>query len=514
MAIFTILWYHGNRKSADLLKRQEEIGVKLVRKYRDRLLQYSINLLLLLIFWGGMLRKSFNCDTLSHMLAEDADVVHRIEGGRYFAALVDYILFQLGLRTTTNLSITMLIVFMILAMAMLEIQDIFSGFMPEKPWAKAGFFCGINLVFLNVLFAEPLMFSEYSLYYAIAYLTAAAGVKCFIRRKYMFMLALYAIAVSFYQNAVVFATVLTVFFICFDEEMIFSRRAVVREITGIAVCMGMGVLNLLSQRILQSLNIVTSYGMDAEMGDLGVKLPEAVHHFINLNKSCSGIMPSAWFPLLFISAIWILIIYSSIKEHKLSKLPFLFIVWIGSNILLYIIPMMEHNFYFPPRLSFCFFLIQGLMLASAYSICLDSLQTIITMGGIMFLMLHLLFADFTVTNHFVSNMLDKVYINMVYEEIVKYENEAGILVTKLAVVRDADAPFSYEGISYVSDQINERALGTVPNTLIRVVSGKEFEAIEMPQSIYEQYFKDKNWDYFDLEEQLVIEGNTAYWCVF
>ena len=488
--------------------------MKLFQKYKNRLFQYGVHLLLLLIFWGGMLRKSFNCDTLSHMVVEDADIVHRIQGGRYFAALGDFILLKSGLRTTTNLSVTMLVVFIILAMAMLEIQDIFSRFMPKNPWSRVGFFCGIDMVFLNVLFAEPLMFSEYSPYFAIAYFTAAVGVKCFIKRNYMVMFFMYAIAVCFYQNAVVFAAILTAFYICLEEEMLFSRRAIVREMIGISICMGMGILNFLSLRVLQMLHIVSSYGMDAGVGGIVAKLSKAAYHFIELNRSSAGIMPGVWLPLLFILVVWVLVIYSSIKEHKLSRLPFLFIIWLGSNSLLYVIPLTEKVFSFPPRLSFCFFMIQGLMLASAYSICMDSLHVFISFLGGIFLTVHLLFADFTVTNHFVSNMLDKVYADMLCEEIAKYEEESGITVLKIAIVRDADAPFSYECISYASDQINERALGTVPISLINVVTGREFEKIEMPESVYEQYFKDRNWDKFDLKEQLVIEGDTAYWCVF
>lgn len=97
-----------------------KLTMKFIRKYKDKLLWYGIDLLLLLAFWGGMLRKSFNCDTLSHMLAEDADILHSIRGGRYITALGNYLLLQIGVRTTTNLSITMSAAFLLLALAMLK----------------------------------------------------------------------------------------------------------------------------------------------------------------------------------------------------------------------------------------------------------------------------------------------------------------------------------------------------------------------------------------------------------
>ena len=58
-----------------------------ITKYKNFILQNSVNLLLLLFCWGGFLRKSFNSDTVFHMVVDDADVMTRIEEGRYFVAL-------------------------------------------------------------------------------------------------------------------------------------------------------------------------------------------------------------------------------------------------------------------------------------------------------------------------------------------------------------------------------------------------------------------------------------------
>lgn len=139
---------------------------------------------------------------------------------------------------------------------------------------------------------------------------------------------------------------------------------------------------------------------------------------------------------------------------------------------------------------------------------------LLTLGGVLYLTVQLLFVHFIVTNHFVSNTLDKVYANMVYEEILKYEEETGNHVAKLAVMHDIDCAFYYHDFSFATDQINERALPTVPISLIYAVTGREFEKLEVPESVSQQYFDNKNWDYIDLDEQLVIEGDTAYWCIF
>lgn len=481
---------------------------------KDKLMQYMLNLLLLFIFWGGLLRKSYNYDTLYHMVVEDADVMTRIRGGRYAAALIDFVLLKLGLRTTTNISITMLLTFIILAFAMLSVQSLFARWTPDNKWAKAGSFCGLNLVFLNVLFAEPLMFSEYSVYFALAYLAAALGVICYSRRKYLLMLFMYVLAAAFYQNAVVFAAVLSAFYIFLEENMVLSLRAVLREIAAAASCMAVGAFDLLSIRVLEKLNIIPLSGKVSGMGDMAEKLSRAALNFASLNKNAAGIMPNLWLPLLFSAIIWITIIYSRIKEHRLSPALFLFLVWLGSNVLLYVIPVASMEFYCPPRLSFIFFMIQGLVLVSSYAISIKPVHKLLGIAGVSYMLLHLFFSGFIVADHFVSNALDEAYIKTLYAEILKYEDETGIEVTKLAVMKDDYAPSFYEQVSYVSGQINERTIDSAPASVLQVMTGRDLEKVDMPSDIREKYFKDKDWDYFDVNEQLVIEGDTAYWCVF
>lgn len=491
-----------------------EIFAKYKNKSKDKLVQYALDFVMLLVFWGGLLRKSYNYDTVYHMVVDDADVMTRIRGGRYAAALIDYVLLKLGFRTTTNISITILITFIILAAAMLGLQLLFARWQPDNQWARAGFWCGLNLIFLNVLFAESLMFGEYSIYFALAYLAAVCGVIFFSKKKYLPMILMYLLAVSFYQNGVVAAAILTAFYICLDEKMVLSLKSVIREALAIAVCMGIGALDLLSIRVLERFNIIPASGKVSGMGNIIGKLSEAVSNFISLNKNAVGIMPNLWLPFLFTLIVWITIIYSRFKEHKLTDIVFLFIVWLGSNALLYVIPLASMDFYCPPRLSFCFFMVQGLLLVSAYAISTKTLHKFIGVIGVLYLMLHFLFSSFIVSDHFVSNSLDEVYVNMLCEEIEDYESETGIKVTKLAVMKDTYSPSFYRQISYTTGQINERTIDAVPVSIIQVLTGRHFEKVDMSNDIREKYFKDKNWDYIDLDEQLIIEGDTAYWCIF
>lgn len=483
-------------------------------KYKNYAIGLAINLSMLLIFWGGMLRKSFNADTVSHMISQDADIFWNIADGRFIIALGDAVLLKLGLRVTTNLSVTMLLALLLFAIAMLVIQKIFKEWQPEEQWEKVGYFFGLNLVFLNVLFAELLMFGECSAYFAFGYLMAAVGVLQFTRKRYISMFLLFLAAACSYQYTMIFAAILIAFYICLKHREELSLKAVKDEMIGIIACMSAGALNLLSVKVLARLGVIERFGKYAGWGDSQQKLVDFKASIISLYRSSLELLPDLWLPLLFTLGIFVLMVYSCIKLKTMKKLPFILIVFVGSMVMLYAIPFMQEYFSFPPRMAFCFYLLQGMLAVTAYVVCTTGMRKLLSIACIGYMLVQILFSDFVVTNHFVSNTLDEVYVNMMYQEVLKYEEETGTKVTKIAIYKDIDAPDSYEEVSYHIHQINERTLGTATNSLIWKVTGRHFEDIGNQEEIYNKYFKDKNWDYLDLSQQLVIIGDTVYWCIF
>lgn len=483
-------------------------------KYKELGIKYGISLSLLLVFWGGMLRKSFNADTLGHMFSADADIAWNMADGRYVIALADTVLLKLGIRTTDNLSIAMLFTFLIFAAAMVVVQKIFEPWKPEEQLDRIGYFCGVNLVFLNTLFAELLMFGEMSVYFALGYLMAALGVEKFIRKKYISSFLLFAAAACTYQFTMVFAAILVAFYICLKYKEELKLNAVLEEIVGIFVCIGFGALNYASINVLKNMGIIERFNKSAGWGIDAQKITALKESILSLFKNGHGILPDVWLPLLFVLALLGIIIYSCIREGRMKKLPFVLIVFIGSIILIYGIPMIQSDFNFPPRMAFCFYLIQGLFAVLAYALCTTEVRRLLTIGCAGYLFVQLIFSDFVVTNHFVSNTLDETYANMVYQEVLKYEEETGNEVTRMAIYKDERSRDYYEEISFHTDQINEKVLGIVSKSIVWKVTGREFEKIEPQEEIYEQYFKGKDWDYFDVSEQLVFIDDTLHWCIF
>ena len=483
-------------------------------KKKNTVVLFSTSFLLFFLFWCGLLRPNFNADTLFHMVVEDADILTNIEAGRYMISLGDFILFQFGLRTTTNISITMAVTFLFFTLAMVKTYRVFEEFAPGNKYQKFGFYLGTQLVFLNVLFAELLMFNEYCVYFGFSYFVAALGVEKYTQRKYLPMIIYFVLAATTYQFTMIFTAILCATYLCLKHEGKLSIQAVIEEFTIIFICMGIGLLDLLSVFALEKLGIIRGFGKNLAVNTFFDKVGLAFRTFVELNKNGSDIFPNLWLPLLFTVSVWLVILYSLAQNKELQKAWYILIVYVGCNLLLYVIPLMQTDFYFPCRMSFCFFLVQGMLVLMAFSLCDDFLHNLLLLACVGYFTLHFLFAQFIVANRFVSNTLDRVYANMVYQEIQKYEDKTGITVTGLSVIDDSYSVDAYEEVGYNSYQINERALGTVTYSVMQVMTNRKFDRVTMPEEIYTKYFKGRNWDYFDITEQLIIIDNVAYWCIF
>jgi hypothetical protein len=107
--------------------------------------------------------------------------------------------------------------------------------------------------------------------------------------------------------------------------------------------------------------------------------------------------------------------------------------------------------------------------------------------------------------------MDKEYAKLVAQEILASEKESGVTISKLSFVPDRQPTYCYDGTICFGWHLN----ASVRNVkwgfpfLLRMVSGRSFQVVEMDPSIYETFFKDKNWDIFD-KDQVVVKNDTAY----
>ncbi|MBQ6415798.1 MAG: hypothetical protein IJJ65_06055, partial [Butyrivibrio sp.] len=90
------------------------------------------NFVLASIFFGGLLRKSYNADTITYMVYPVDSTDERLRGGRYLIMLFDYIFGKLGIRTTDYYYICIFLSIILLAASITLLQSVFKRFISSK----------------------------------------------------------------------------------------------------------------------------------------------------------------------------------------------------------------------------------------------------------------------------------------------------------------------------------------------------------------------------------------------
>lgn len=483
----------------------------------ERMKQVFINFIILTLTWGGMFRQSFNCDTLTHLVHYDISFNARICCGRYLAALRDFILYQFGITTADHTGISVICCLMLFAVVIMFVQNIFKNYILTSTYncfELVFYYAATILICVNVLFSEKLMFAECSIMFAVGYVWAIGGIYYFIHKKYVRAFLFFLCATMEYQMGVIFAVIILTAWIFVNEKCQLTANAVKEQILCSVLTLGAGFINLISIEVLTRFGIIDVIYKDTGASDWRLKVRACLQDFCSIIKDSKELLPDIWLPLIILLIAVGIIFTKIIKEKNVGTMLYMVLLLIAMIVYLYIIPIVQQTVSTPPRMLFLFYTVQSMLLIIAYLFASEMAKKILcfVIGG--YLMVQMLFCNIIVTNHFISNTLDKTYATIAYEKIINYEADSGNKVTTLVVGKDANCPFSYDNVQYKTYQINERALGQVTHTLMEYVSGRRFEKEEMTEEIYHKYFTKDNWDYFQPEEQLVFDGDTAYWVIF
>lgn len=509
----------------------ERVKADTVLKYGNR---YLIHVVILVAAWGGMFRQSFNCDTLTHMLQPRANIDIMMQHGRYLTALQDFLLYLCGISTTDHTGITAVAEVLLLALALCIVQGCFermTDIFGDQNRQKQSLYAGLSwtavhaLMFTNVLFAESFMFGECALMFGMAYLLAAFGVYAFTRQRYLLAFLLFFLSTMEYQAAVIYGAILLSVWIFIRNEYRLDRRAVCQEMLAGGMTIGSGLLNIWSLDLLAGLGVVSEAGRSVSLGNIWEKMMICLKDLGAILVSSRGLLPGIGLPFWTSMAAVVLTVWLLKKEKGWKAAGYYLLLVFAMTGMIYILPMVQYDTRTYPRFIWVFYVVQSMLLLLAFRMLAQKYPADGSRGGLFwkmafcymscgYLVIQILFCNIIVTNHMVSNTLDRTYAAMICQKITEYEEATGIQVTKLGVANDTDAPLAYENVYYKTDQINERALGMVTNTLMNVVSGRTFEKVGMDEAVFREYFEGRDWDYFDASQQLVIVGDTAYWMVF
>lgn len=103
---------------------------------------------------------------------------------------------------------------------------------------------------------------------------------------------------------------------------------------------------------------------------------------------------------------------------------------------------------------------------------------------------------------------------IINEYITEYETRTGKKIQNIAVYTDKNPTYYYESIKkYSALTIRPLAVEWGDNGAISFWTKRPLKEVNPSIEIYEEYFKDKNWDKLD-KDQFVFEGNTMHYCIY
>lgn len=482
---------------------------------KEKIRFYFLNLTIMFMTWGGMLRRSFNADTMYHMVNDDHDIVTNISNGRYFSALLFWGLNKLGLDTTTHTGVTALISILILALAVTFLQCLLRKcFTPKTTLEHMVFIALTSLPFINVLYSEAFSFAEWTFGYAMTYCLASLACVLFEKKKYVLAFVCMLASTMFYQMGTMFAAIILSGYLFIKNHGKLSLEVFKQQALCIFITVVPGVVDMLSISVVKSLGIIEVYNKSVGITNLPDKIKFALRLNHQVLESNLGLFPDVYLPAIFLLLALGIIVWYLIHQKNKSGLVYLALLLLLQNGLVYGMTFLQSDPYMPPRMIFTFYCMVAMFALIAYLYINKKVQRGYAYLIIFFLVIQFWFIQLIVIDRYTSNTLDEVYTEMVYTKVQEYENETGNTIENFSIIRDIDSHLYYDEVALHVEQINQRALGIVNFSMLEYITGREFNSVEMPEEIFDTYFKDRDWKYIDLSEQLILEGDTAYWVIF
>lgn len=373
----------------------------------------------------------------------------------------------------------------------------------------------------NAYSTELYLFPEYTLYNSLGvFLAVLAFVlfKCMSRKKMLISCVVLIISLGFYQaNIGIFIVLCMTFILLYKGEKKYFEL-----LFEMCLCAGgASIFNIAIKKILIRMNVTEAISRDAKLTVSTVisNLKTIIAEQKNILLLGDNLLPK--YSLCIILAIGLVcLIYCMKKNNKNIIYILTTLVYLGICYLSVYAPhLIAGNVWLSPRtitpvfvFITCIFICVCVYMREKRS-CINKILLICVFT---FCIIDFWEVQGIIQNHIATNKIDQEYAYDIYSELLRYENETGNNIKKIATVNDAVPLWKNRYVDFYSYNVNERAYINEWSdvSLIEFVSGKMFEKVEMDNDIFEQYFKGKDWDYYCPEEQLYFKDDTMYWCKY
>lgn len=507
-----------------------------IKKDINSIVAYIFTLVLIIFAYQGFYRFGFGSDTMIHYLSPLINIESEFTYGRYIPFVMELLLYKMGIILPDKYKYFFILHIFIVSLGAFIYQQVIMakvkknsefGSIYEEYFGRAL----LILPFISTLFSEYLMFPECFVYSFYVLFTAIA-LYFFAGKKYVLAAIFMILGGSTYQVSVIVCAIYALLYILIEGNYVLNIKMLVRGLIVSFSCLFVGLLNYESTKLMQFLGVMTDNPKPISSVGVLDSIAGVIRLFWDFLKNGIGLLPVPFINLLVVIVITLLLIISRKKENE-RVFTFLF-AGIVMFLLALAIPLIQSK---APRVIYTLYAALGCMTFLGYVQLGARVKKYAQAVTMIAVIVQIFSCQQIAINHYISNTQDLACAEAVLNKIDNYEEINGVTVDEIAVCVDDESFNYYENVYYTLDQINERTSRNVAYSLLEYTNnlkysaddnnfvnteetngtpyGRRFKKSSMSgNKVRKKYFKDMNWDHFDVDEQVVIDGNTAYWCIY
>lgn len=488
---------------------------------------FLLSFLLVLAAFAVMLADRFSTDGYSdyYMQLDNTNALWKLQLGRPSGAAAEVLMHWLGINTV-SVQLPFTLAFMaVIAWACADLWSmVISTFQNPSRADKAMTLLFILAAFVNVSFGEMFFFSNVAIHWIGMLVFCQLALRSLFAGNRMAntvrSFCLLCVSLGFYQAAIGYFVLWGLLLAALQSDLRADKKALVRLLRVLLLGASASVFAIGLQRALESGGLIPG---TARSPSLQVVFRNLLYlltygqwrvlvdgmHFLGLAMGLvTGLLSAA----LVVSCI-------RAKRHP-------GIVWLGISLSIigYGISFAPHMFssmiWMAPRTLFPVF--SYLSVCGVWIVFLFSGQkkqglpvvSAVVMG--VFLLVNAKGIYTIGLEQIRSNAADACEAREILEHVYSYERESGRFVTSVGTVPDSAICYSHPEAPNVYMDINVRsgAVDWEVAPLLSYYSGRRFQSTEVPAEIRETYFAGKEWDCLDIEEQVILIGDTLYLGVY
>lgn len=481
---------------------------------------FGANLVFLLIIYGMLIKKHFSSDTYN-ILFQTSTYGH-LKLGRIVGYVIALFFDKMHINQSAEQSYFTILFIVTLAVLITIMVKAFCSKIQNLNLKKVVL---INIClfisFVNVYILEWFFFPESLLNFAIGLITSTIAfifiTKNINMKNVLIAFLFLCLSLNIYQVNIGFFVIYSLTYILVEKEATLNRISIKKSVVVIIIGFIASLVNIFTLNILQKYNIVQATERNANLN-----MNSIIKNFEFLFTKGqyeiwfkgSGFMPRGSI-LIFGAILCIsLLVEISKKRMNLNSKIYILLLFVANYGIIFAPHLITSQIWLAPRTLVGFFAFLSSIILIIVMINVESrITNLLVASTCIFLLISIFQIQTIASDNFANNKIDREYATLICQKISEYEKKNNVKITNISTKLDTSPTYGYYGnVEYIGYDTNIRAL-VVPwadVNLINYVSGRNFNKIDMKDDIYNKYFKDKNWNYFDLDEQLIFSGDTAY----